>query len=231
MITVIDNPMMPHPIIERGEFSAVLPAEQTVNFAEVQKAYDAQAAKKLSEKQRGDILEEFYRQPIMAGMYRKNGIKPEQVDDFIQYLKNDFPRKDVLIDNFYGTYGQAAHAQEGFENGKLKVAGEEWRTLEDMLKKSPTLNSPMRQFVSAQKEAEKEQNTTSSAIKDIVKGAKVIATGIVAAIALTPLAQRLMKITAKEDMQKVEAYQKKMAKMANMQKTADMPINKDKVNE
>ena len=226
MPTVTDNQ------INLGEYRAVLPAEQTANFSEVKKVFDDLAFRRKTEDQCGDMLEKYYRQPIMAGLYRKNGIEPEQVEDFIQFVKKDYPQKGALVNGFYGVYGQAAHAQEGFENGELKVEGKkELEKLALLLENSATINNPMRRFVDAQKQKEAELNTASSAIKDIVKGAKVIAAGVVAAIALTPLAQRLMKITAKEDMQKVEARQKQLAKQQNMQKTANMHISKDKVND
>jgi len=224
MPTVIDNQ------VKLGEYRVALPAEQTINFSEVEKAFNAQAAKKLSEAQRGEILEKFYRQPVMAGVYRKNGIEPNKVKDFIKYVKEDYPQKDVLIDGFYGAYGLAAHSNEGFKNGKLDVEGTEWKTLESNLKKSITINSPMRQFIDIQKQKEKEMHTASSAIKDLAQGAKIIATGFVVAIAgLTPLGQRLIKLTEKEDMQKVEARQKQLAQKQNIQKTANIYISKDNV--
>lgn len=233
MANVIENPMAPYPIVERGEYRAVLPAEQTLNYKEVEQYYNAiSKPRTLKAGQVDEMLDNLFKQPIMASVYRQHDIKPEQVEEFIETVKQKPETKKMsLIDQFYASYGLAAHSIDGFKKGELSIAGpREWNALEANLRQAATINKEIELFAKAQQPIEKTK-TTSEKVQNWVKDAATIATGVVASVLLTVGAQKLFKLTAKDDMKKVEAQQKQLSQQDNNQKTAKMPIKTPKIYE
>ena len=147
MVQVIEDPQG-NLLIERGEYSAVLPAEQTVNHSNVEKYFeDVYTRDGVSEEKINQMLDNLLRQPIMASVYRKNKIKPEQVDDFIENVTHSSPHnKGDLITQFWTAYGTAAHSEFSEVEGKLKVEGKEWNAVEVGLNKPGYLSANMRKF-------------------------------------------------------------------------------------
>ena len=239
------NPDNGLPVIDVHEYRGVLPEEQTLNYADVAKYHRDLADKKVSNDQLNDMLDNLLRQPIMESAYRRNGIAPSQVDDFIAQGKKlpEFDRKSIIDLNFR-SYGNAALSEKGYDDGdnnwKLTISGEkEWDNLGKELIDYPSLKHlSFKMKQSAENTAPEvkpiEKEGFGKKIKRWfekrkidTKGMKNVAAGLAAAVILTPAAMKLMKLTAKEDFAKIAKNEQKTAQSQtqDMSKVYDMNKN------
>ncbi len=172
--------------IERGEYSAVLPAEQTLNHANVEKYFqDFYTGKNPSKEKADQMIENLLRQPVMASVYRKNKIKPNEVEDFIESVKAaPMKVKGDIITQLWTAYGNAAHSNVSELDG-LRIEDEkEWIALDTELN-SPSgnfLNINMKRFAQSKKAPEPQKLSFTQKVMHYVKhkgleAFKTIATG------------------------------------------------------
>lgn len=198
MDIILFNPDNGKPIIDVHEYHGVLPEEQTLDNPDVNKYHSDLAENKVSSKQLNDMLDNLMRQPAMESSYRRSGIKPEQINDFIAQVKR-LPEIDKrhLIDMFWASYGKAAHAEEGYVNGKLIISGKkEWNDLGRELVNYPNLKNIIRSIEKRKAEnqpAPKEEKLSFTQkvmryIKDKALGTvKTLATGTCEDIKMAPV--------------------------------------------
>lgn len=232
------NPDNGLPVIDVHEYRGVLPEEQTLNYADVVKYHSDLADKKVSNEQLNDMLDNLLHQPVMESAYRRNGIMPSQVDDFIAQVKRlpEFDRKSI-IDLSFRSYGNAALSEKGYNddgnNWKLTISGEkEWDNLGKELIDYPSLKHlSFKIKQSAENTAPEvkpiEKEGFGKKIKHWfekrkidTKGMKNIAAGIAAAVVLTPVAMKLLNLTADKDNAKIAKAVK--APQQNQQNTGNI---------
>ena len=130
MVEIIEDAAK-NTFIMRGEYSAVLPAEQTLNHVEVEKYFQKFYIGETPSKEEADqMVENLLRQPIMADIYRKNKIKPSEVSEFIETIKAaPMKVKGDIVTQFWTAYGNAARSNVEEING-LKIGDKkEWTAL------------------------------------------------------------------------------------------------------
>jgi len=219
-----------HPVLQAGEYKDVLKPQQTLNFQEVAKFEQKAGSDNTPTSEMNAMLEDILRQPIMSGAYRQNGIAPQQVEQFIETVKQ-FPnnRKERMIRQVSALYGLAAHSKTSESSlTTLKVTESEWYPLVSSLANASTLRQPMKEFVTNHKSPEKAKSAGEKIqnwFKEKAADTKTIAAGIVAAVILTPAARHLLSLTAKEDMKKMEINPKQAAKTNTEKNTAYLQNN------
>ena len=213
-----------NPVLQAGEYQGVLKPRQTLNYKELAMYEQKSGSGKASPDEMNAMLEDILRQPIMSHAYRRNGITPEQVDEFIETTKQ-LPdnAKDRMIRQTYSLYGSAARQYVVEDSVRtLKVGGErEWMPLATALANNATINQPMEKFAQLkQAEASSKKKTVKQWLQEKATDATILVTGVVSAVAMTLGGKQLMKITANEDMAKVTTAQKQKSAPENGQKTA-----------
>lgn len=144
MVDVIEDAAN-NTFVARGEYSAVLPAEQTLNHADVEKYFQEFYAGKTPSKEKADqMVEDLLRQPIMADIYRKNNIRPSEVSEFIETIKAaPMKVKGDIITQFWTAYGTAAHSNAEELDGLRIGDKKEWTAL------NVKLDTPKGNFLTA----------------------------------------------------------------------------------
>lgn len=163
------NQQTGNPIFNVGEYQDVLSAEQTLNYENIEK-YVKSAVNNGSEADLNAAITNVLKQPIMAGIYRSAGIKPEQVDEYIQ-SRTALPMsvKTTNIISLSGLYKQAAEDMET-EIGTPQISGDrEWRGLSNHLKSSASVIVPMKSFIK-QKAAESQPQEPKKSGWDKIAG-------------------------------------------------------------
>ncbi len=144
-----------NPVFNTGEYKDVLPAEQTLNYENIDK-YVKAAVNNGSEAELNAAIENVFKQPIMAEVYCKAGIKPEMVDEYIKSrIELPHSAKTTLMINLGAIYHGAANDMES-EIDKPRISGDrEWLSLETKLKSLASITLPMKTFAK-QKSEEKQ---------------------------------------------------------------------------
>jgi DNA-binding Lrp family transcriptional regulator len=226
MVEVIEN-TKGYPLMKSDEYSSVLLAEQKLNYMDINKFSDVTPKEFNNEDRMNRILAEILQQPIMAGVYRKNGIKPNEVYDYIGSVQmSSIEDKKDILKQVWIAYAHAAHNNDRAEGDKfngLKIENSECNELEKRLSDPISkLTKSMKQFKAEQAKEITREIPTSSFGKKIVdwfkkneKNAKTIAVGVVTAVVLTPAAQKLMQLTAKDDFSKITKTEQKTQQQNN----------------
>ncbi len=165
------NPQNGNPIFNVGEYKDVLPMEQTLNYENIDK-YVKAAVNNGSEAELDAAIENVFKQPIMAEVYRKAGIKPEMVDDYIKSrLELPHSAKTTLMINLGAPYHTAANDMES-EIDTPRISGDrEWLSLETRLKASANITVPMKSFAkqkSEEKQPAKPQKSNLQKLLNII---------------------------------------------------------------
>lgn len=163
------NPRTGNPIFKIDEYKDVLPMEQTLNYENIDK-YVKAAVNNGSEAELDAAIENVLRQPIMAGVYRKNGIKPEDVDEYIKgRLELPQSAKTTMIINLSEPYNYAASSEEE-EIAQPRISGDrEWISLEARLKSSTNITIPMKRFALQQTEKAQPQKPQKSGLQKLLQ--------------------------------------------------------------
>lgn len=153
------NPKTGNPIFDVGEYKDVLPMEQTLNYENISKYVKATLSKN-DDNELNAAIENIFRQPIMAAVYRKHGIKPEFVKEYIENRKQQSSDAKISMMMHIGSiYNDAANSMEEEINTPRISGYREWLSLEVKFMLSFSATIPMKKFV-AQKNAENQKTNT-----------------------------------------------------------------------
>ena len=235
-----NSPDMEHPLVNVHEYRGILQEQQTINHKEMHEYF----ATVNSKPEKVDaMLEDLFHQPAMESVYRRNGIEPGHVDDFIAQIKK-FPEIDKrnLLNPFYAAYAYAAKAQEGFVDGISSISGKEWDNLPEQLMRHLNIKHLQWKIENGNNAAENIVSPDVAPIKDekvgfgkkimrwfekrkiSIKGMKSIAAGVAAAVVLSPAAMKLLNLTADKDNAKIAKTEQKapQSQKQSMAKVYDM---------
>lgn len=167
-----ENQQTGNPIFNVGEYKDVLQMEQTLNCDNISN-YVKATLNKADSKELNTAIEHIFRQPIMAGVYRKNGLKPEYVDEYIESRKQQPMGPKISMMLHLGViYNSAAKSMEE-EINKPRISGyREWLSLEVAFNSSDSATLPMKSFVgkkSAEEKTSQPQKTRWQKIVQMIK--------------------------------------------------------------
>ena len=167
------NPKTNNPIFDVGEYKDVLPMEQTLNYENISKYVKATLSKN-DDNELNAAIENIFRQPIMAGVYRKNGLKPEYVDEYIESRKQQPMGPKISMMLYLGViYNSAAKSMEE-EINKPRISGyREWLSLEVAFNSSNSATLPMKSFVGKKSAEEKTSQPQKTRWQKIVQMMKI----------------------------------------------------------
>ncbi len=167
------SPKTGNPIFDVGEYKDVLSMEQTLNYENISKYVKATLSKN-DDDELNAAIENIFRQPVMVSAYRKHGIKPEFVDEYIESRKQQSPGAKISMMMYIeGIYNDAANSMEE-EIEMPRISGSrEWLSLELKFMLSFSATVPMKKFV-AQKNAEnKKTNIQKTGWQKLVQMLKI----------------------------------------------------------
>ncbi len=151
-----ENPQTGNPIFNVGEYKDVLQMEQTLNYENVSN-YVKATLDKSDDNELNAAIENIFRQPIMAEVYRRNDLKPEFVDEYIASRQQQPAGAKISMMLHLGAiYNDAANSMEE-EINMPRISGErEWLSLEVKFTSSVSATLPIKIFME-QKNAENQQ--------------------------------------------------------------------------
>lgn len=151
-----ENQQTGNPIFNVGEYKDVLQIEQTLNYENISN-YVKAALNKGDNEELDAAIENIFRQPIMAEVYRRNGLKPEFVDEYIASRRQQpAGAKTSMMLHLDAIYNDAANSMEE-EFDMPRISGNrEWLSLEVKLTSSISATMPIKMFME-QKAAENQQ--------------------------------------------------------------------------
>ena len=176
-------------------------AAQTMNYPEVVKANNDVILRGASEQYMDIALTELLKQPVMAGVYDKNGIKPEDVPAYIESVHNmPFSHKKTMLTSLVGAYGQAAFSKNE-ENQPIVAGAQEFISLTTHVNK--VVDGSMKRFLEAQKPVAKKLNLWQR-IQRKFGFDKELDSGTNEAAQPTKGATRIVKLTAAKEETKAQ---------------------------
>lgn len=166
---------------EYSRAGAVKP-QQTINYEEIRKYSEAANLGLTSPLKLNAMLEDVLRQPIMSDFYAANQIKPEEVNDYIENVKQQTSSmKKNILTSLMTSYGQAAISYQQ-EHKPLVNGQNEWISVGGYFSPVSAVAQSMKDFNEKKmQKANKKLSFTQKVMRYVkdkgIKAVKTLATG------------------------------------------------------
>ena len=167
---------------EKYSSAGAVKPQQTINYEEIRKYSEAANLGLTSPLQLNAMLEDVLRQPIMSDFYAANQIKPEEVNDYIENVKQQTSSmKKNILTSLMTSYGQAAISYQQ-EHEPLVNGQNEWISLGGYFSPVSAVAQSMKDFKEKKmQKANKKLSFTQKVMRYVkdkgIKAVKTLATG------------------------------------------------------
>lgn len=167
---------------EKYSSAGAVKPQQTINYEEIRKYSEAANLGLTSPLQLNAMLEDVLRQPIMSDFYAANQIKPEEVNDYIENVKQQTSSmKKNILTSLMTSYGQAAISYQQ-EHEPLVNGQNEWISVGGYFSPVSAVAQSMKDFKEKKmQKANKKLSFTQKVMRYVkdkgIKAVKTLATG------------------------------------------------------